>query len=482
MKNFLTKTLILSLLIIFGYSYNIHASTYDESYVIEIPEKVEIDDSKSFTIKIIENNLSDNQTLDISIDKNFTLIDKHGKDDVTGTILNDTASISKDDTEDIIIQYDVPALTAGSWSGEVNINLKLNTSAISHMLIPGNELSAILRNIQNEFGSTIFKKITFATNIYEGNYSDINGKPYIDVSLAQDESALLYRSSSTVFTITSNGGDKLYTNYDASYMFDNVTFPTTITGLDILDTSYTNTMNNMFDYCLKLTSLDISSFDTSKVTDMSHMFEGNAKLKTITGLNELDTTNVKDMSYMFADCYVLANGIEDVTDFDTANVVDMTSMFKGVNSSNKTYATIDLDLSKWNMDKVTSVASMFYETYEFRNITFPSRINTKNLTTMSNMFYNNNYLDSINMNVFDTSNVTDMSNMFYMCKVLKHTGNIDNWDVNNVVDTPRMFYGTWNIVIEETGNLNSWNVAKLQNKEEMFSNSSKYIGHEPSWY
>lgn len=482
MKNFLTKTLILSLLIFFGYSYNIHASTYDESYVIEIPEKVEIDDSKSFKIKIIENNLTSNQTLDINIDKNFTLQDKHGKDAVTGSILNNAASITKDDTQDIVIQYDVPTLTAGSWSGEININLKLKTSAIAHMLIPGKELSAILRNVQNEFGSTVFKKISFSNDAYVENYSDINGQPYIDVSLGQDESALLYRSSSTVFTITSNGGDKLYTNYDASYMFDNVTFPSAIAGLDILDTSYTNTMNNMFDYCLKLTSLDISSFNTSKVTDMSHMFEGDAKLKTITGLNELDTTNVKDMSYMFADCYVLANGIENVANFDTANVEDMTSMFEGVNSSNKTYATIDLDLSKWNMDKVTSVASMFSNTYEFEKITFPSRINTKNLTTMSNMFYNNNYLDSINMNIFDTSNVTDMSNMFYMCKVLKHTGNINNWDVSNVVDMSRMFYGTWNIIIEETGDLNSWNVAKLQNKEEMFSNSSKYIDNEPSWY
>ncbi|MDO4940923.1 MAG: BspA family leucine-rich repeat surface protein [Erysipelotrichaceae bacterium] len=482
MKNFLTKTLILSLLFISWYPCSINASTYDESYIIEIPEKVEIDDSKTFTIKIIENNLTDNQTLSINIDKNFTLKDKLEKQSVTGSIINNNIELTNKDTNDIVINYDLPPLSAGNWSGLVDINLKLETNAVSHMLIPGEQLSAILRKLQTEYGSNVFKKITFSKEKYTENYSDIDGEPYIDVSVGQDKSALLYRSALTTFTITSNGGEKLYANYDASYMFDNVSFITTISDLNNLDTSYSTTMANMFDYCVKLTSLDISNFDTSNVTDMSHMFEGNAKLKTITGLDKINTANVNNMAYMFADCYVLATGLENVTNFDTANVVDMTSMFEEVNSGNKTYAVIDLDLSKWNMGKVTSVASMFSGTYEFKSITFPSKNKTSCLTTMSNMFYNNNYLDTINMNVFDTSNVTDMSNMFYMCKILKHTGNINNWDVSNVTDMSQMFYGTWNIIIDETGDLNSWNVAKLQNKEDMFSNSSSYINHEPSWY
>ncbi|MEB3363555.1 BspA family leucine-rich repeat surface protein [Lactobacillus sp. R2/2] len=48
-----------------------------------------------------------------------------------------------------------------------------------------------------------------------------------------------------------------------------------------------------------MTSLDLSNFDTSKVTNMSGMFSNDTALKQL-NLTGWDTANVTDMSTMFA--------------------------------------------------------------------------------------------------------------------------------------------------------------------------------------
>ena len=56
-----------------------------------------------------------------------------------------------------------------------------------------------------------------------------------------------------------------------------------LTSLDVskFNTSNVTNMNWMFYECKSLTSLDVSNFNTSNVTDMSKMFYNCANLKTI---------------------------------------------------------------------------------------------------------------------------------------------------------------------------------------------------------
>jgi surface protein len=60
----------------------------------------------------------------------------------------------------------------------------------------------------------------------------------------------------------------------------------TVTCKDVTD------MGSMFYDCNKLTSIDLSSFDTSKVTNMSYMFDSCSSLTTL-DLSNFDTSNVK---------------------------------------------------------------------------------------------------------------------------------------------------------------------------------------------
>ncbi len=83
-------------------------------------------------------------------------------------------------------------------------------------------------------------------------------------------------------------------------------------------------MSGMFYGCWRLTSLDLSSFDTSKVTEMSDMFSACSNLTDL-DLSSFDTSSVTNMSYMFGECGCLTT--LDLTSFDTSKVIDMSYMF-----------------------------------------------------------------------------------------------------------------------------------------------------------
>ena len=56
----------------------------------------------------------------------------------------------------------------------------------------------------------------------------------------------------------------------------------------------------MFCYCKSLTTLDVSKWDTSNVTDMSNMFEYCNALTTITGV--IDIKSCDSYDNMFTNC------------------------------------------------------------------------------------------------------------------------------------------------------------------------------------
>ena len=94
----------------------------------------------------------------------------------------------------------------------------------------------------------------------------------------------------------------------------------------------------MFSGCSSLKELDLSSFDTSNVTNMTAMFgksiysgsQANTDLKIILFGEGWDTSKVTDMSYMFDGCSGLTN--LDVSHFDTSNVRYMSNMFSNCSS------------------------------------------------------------------------------------------------------------------------------------------------------
>ena len=83
-------------------------------------------------------------------------------------------------------------------------------------------------------------------------------------------------------------------------------------------------MGSMFSYCSSLTTLDVSSFNTSNVTGMVGMFEECSSLTTL-DVSNFDTSKVTDMRYMFYGCSNLTS--LDLSSFDTTNVTLYSGVF-----------------------------------------------------------------------------------------------------------------------------------------------------------
>jgi len=123
-------------------------------------------------------------------------------------------------------------------------------------------------------------------------------------------------------------------------------------------------MSSLFYQVKGIKDLDLSKWDTSKVTDMSYMFNYSNLNKPL----HFDTSNVENMKYMFAD-----SKYNQPLNFDTSKVKNMYGMFGN---------------SIYNQ---------------------PLNFNTSNVKDMGFMFYNSKYNQPLN---FDTSNVTDMCFIF----------------------------------------------------------------------
>ena len=177
-----------------------------------------------------------------------------------------------------------------------------------------------------------------------------------DASSAGNGSVMAYIDG-TKLILAGNGCGKIFANADSSYAFGGNTSSirfsslTTVTGMELFDTSRVTDMNNMFGACSKLTSLDVSNFNTSNVTDMHNMFNRCEGLTSLACSN-WNTANVTDMHNMFGACSKLTS--LDVSNFNTANVTDMRNMFYGCSKLTTIYAS-----DRWSTANVTSSSNMF---------------------------------------------------------------------------------------------------------------------------
>ena len=232
--------------------------------------------------------------------------------------------------------------------------------------------------------------------------------------------------------ISSTG--KLYLPADSRALFH----LGTLTSLNVscFDTSNVTDMSGMFYACSSLTNLDLSSFDTSKVTNMNTMFQGCRSLTNL-DLSSFNTSNVTGMYCMFEDCSSLTN--LDLSSFDTSNVTGMYLMFGGCSS------LTNLDLSSFNTSNVTDMGLMFEDCSSLTNLDLSS-FDTSKVKDMFYMFQGCSSLTNLDLSSFDTSKVKDMSGMFYACSSLTNL-DLSSFDTSKVTNFDKMFTDCINLEI-----------------------------------
>ena len=247
--------------------------------------------------------------------------------------------------------------------------------------------------------------------------------------------------------------DKIYMNEDSSKLFmgfskvtalDTSYFDTSkvfdmmdlfsgvveLTSLDVsnFDTSNVTNMRGMFYQLKKIDSIDVSHFNTSNVTNMQSMFNGMSKIKTL-DLSNFDTSSVTEMNALFRNATSLTNIIFGAS-FDTSNVTNMTNMFANT-------AVSSLNLRGFNTQNVTNMSNMFSNCKKLERLDLRS-FNTSNVNRMQEMFSNCNSLTSLDVSSFDTSNVTLMGSMFYRMSVIE-TLDLSSFDTSKVGNMSWMF-------------------------------------------
>lgn len=113
---------------------------------------------------------------------------------------------------------------------------------------------------------------------------------------------------------------------NASSMFQGCKKLKKITFLNSSRVDGITDMSYMFKDCLSLEEVDLGCYSTSIVQDMSHMFENCHALREIKNTSTFYSTRVKDMSYMFMKCKILST--LNLSSFDTTLTLNLENCFQ----------------------------------------------------------------------------------------------------------------------------------------------------------
>jgi len=242
-------------------------------------------------------------------------------------------------------------------------------------------------------------------------------------------------------------------------MFRDQTIPS---GFDISswDTSSVTNMGYTFDGAVMPSEFDISNWNVSNVTLMRGMFMDANNLTSL-DLSTWDVSKVESMRVMFYNVSSLTT-VGDLSNWDVSNVTSMVQMFLGASS------LTNLNLSNWDVSNVTSMFHMFSGMTGITTLGDLSDWNTSSVTNMASMFYNSTNLTALDLSGWDVSNVTSMNLMFYNTNSLTTVGDLSSWNVSNITDMGGMFLGANSLT---SLNLSSWNISNVTNTTHMFNNN-----------
>ena len=155
-----------------------------------------------------------------------------------------------------------------------------------------------------------------------------------------------------------------------------------ITTVEVMvDTSH-NALNNMFNGCTSLVSVNAEGWNTSNVINMMNMFNSCSSLVTL-DLSSFNTSNVTNMNWMFINCSKLET--LDIRNFDTSKATaNMRDMFNGCTS----LTTLRLD--NCSADTISSIITQSSFPVDNVGVIYCSRAVEGVLTAPGNWNFNYN--------------------------------------------------------------------------------------------
>ena len=454
-----------------------------EMYIGELKYSIEIDGSTTNTLSVP----TGETIIDVKVNNQNPVDTYYKLLYLKNTNITVKYYESTKDTNDVVTTYNKPNDSITSSNSNIVKLLITNSSTSSQNIaftMKGGYITNTLNDIVVPSTHNEITPLENSTNTYfcKTNNTLTQGLQYVNgqYTYAYKQGGQKANSGLAWYNISNNGWgvqltDKASTDavtskvctyinnkpiVSMSYMFGG----SKATTLDVsnFDTSKVTYMNGMFSNS-QATTLDVSNFDTSNVTDMSNMFDG-SKATTL-DLSNFDTSNVTDMSSMFHSSQVTTL---DVSNFNTSNVTDMDSMFYYSQATT-------LDLSNFDTSKVTNMKYMFQSSQA--TTLDVSSFDTSKVTNMTNMFLGSQ-ATTLDVSNFDTSNVTNMISMFSYSKAT--TLDVSNFDTSKVTNMSYMFYDFTNLKTIYVSN--KFNTDKVTDSTNMFSGCTNLVGGKGTKY
>lgn len=215
----------------------------------------------------------------------------------------------------------------------------------------------------------------------------------------------------------------------------------------------------LFNICHEVTHLDMSRFDTKKITSMRHTFKDCDNLVYL-NVSGLDLSNVKNQTdFIFCRCKKLKH--IDVDGWNMSGSTDMNSIFSGCESLE------DINVSNWDVSNVTNLRCAFQGCYALKEL----NVSNWNVSKVTNFFYTFSYLNlkTLDLSKWQNTVATNLAGMFEECKVTSL--NLSGFNTNNVTTMAGMFDGCNAL---QTLNLGSnWNMNSNTDVSSMFNNCIK---------
>lgn len=443
----------------------------NDTYTISMPMHLDLNNSGSFNVKILDSSISASDEINIKFSDTFELKDSHGKPSIFGTTSNNMVKFNNNDLTQKEVKYKVENVSAGNWSGNLHVSVSVNRKAESNVFIDGPSINNILKLLNPS-------TITFS-HTQSGTY-------LYDLSTAKDESILLYKNGNEVI-IANNKNVPIKANKNMSSLFSNLDVET-INHLEYIDMSACESMSRMFQSCEYLEELDVSSFDTSNVNDMSYMFEFMHSLTNLTGLENFKVSNVTTFAHLLNDDMALQS-VPDLSNWNVSskctnlsNMLSYVAYETGKKDTSKWPTTVDY--SNWVVDNVTNMSGLFRNAFNITTLNL-SGWNTQNVTDISYMFE----MDDPNLRSrlatisgiedFDVRKVSNMENAFYNCISLTSTNSFEEWKPSSLTNLCNAFYGCKKLDLHDFDDWENYFDIDEIDYDNCFGGISTY---KPDWY
>ena len=122
---------------------------------------------------------------------------------------------------------------------------------------------------------------------------------------------------------------------------------------------------------------------------------------------------------------------EELSNLDTSNIQSMYQMFYNCRK------LTSLDISNFNTENIIGIGNMFGYCQQLRALNL-GNINTRNVDNLQSLFYECNSLENIDLSSFNTEKVISIRTMFFRCSSLTKI-DISSFSSASLIDTSNTF-------------------------------------------